>query len=156
MIPPSNRDVSMEEDTSEKKPSGKQIPQAPQSDGKTGSGTGSDSYAAGSVDGQHKHHIDNPESGSTDNTAVGSDNVLRRYHRLSHDEGETKKGLSTVNASTVITIGYTVAILVLGFLIYRDISARLDNLEERVARIEASVIERSNLTLDDISIYDSE
>lgn len=91
-----------------------------------------------------------PQSPGSD----GKDTVFKRFHKLSRDEEKKKSNKYNDNVSTIIVIVYTVLLLVLGFLVYRDLSRRLDILENRVSRIETVVTEKKNLTLDNIEIYD--
>lgn len=101
---------------------------------------------------QDTHVVGTPD----ENAETGRDTVLRRYHKLSQKKGEHDQKRLKDNASTIIVIAYTVLILVLGFLVYRDISKRLNNLEDKVSNIEALITKKTNITIDDIEIYDPE
>ena len=91
-----------------------------------------------------------------DGSAIGRDTVLKRYHKLSHKDG--KKGLKRLegNVFTIIVITYTILLLVLGFVVYKDLSKRLSNIEYRLSTIEVSIIKNQNITFDNIKIYDAE
>lgn len=98
------------------------------------------------------------KTGSREATKSGKDHldkdtVLSRYHSLKHEKGLEQKRQNN-NVSTMIAIGYTVLILILGFLVYRDLSKRLNNLEEKVLRIENTINERENIPLKEIERYD--
>lgn len=98
------------------------------------------------------------KTGSKEATKSGKDHperdtVLSRYHSLKHEKGLEQKRQNN-NVSTIITIGYTVLILILGFLVYRDLSKRLNNLEEKVLRIEMAINKVENIPLKEIERYD--
>lgn len=88
--------------------------------------------------------------------ATGQDTVLRRYHKLLQKKSEHDQKRLKDNVLTVIVIVNTILILLLGFLVYRDISKRLNNLENRMSNIEASITKKANITIDDIEIYDAQ
>lgn len=91
---------------------------------------------------------------TSDDSAIGRDTVLKRYHKLSHKDG--KKGLKGLegNIFTIIVIAYTILLLVLGFVVYRDLSKRLSNIEDRLSTIETTIIKTQNITFDNIKTYD--
>ena len=91
-----------------------------------------------------------------DGPEIGRDSVLKRYHKLSHKDG--KKGLKGLegNIFTIIVIAYTILLLVLGFVVYRDVSKRLSNIEDRISTIETTIIKNQNITFDNIKTYDEE
>ena len=93
---------------------------------------------------------------SDESGMIGRDTVLKRYHELSRKSG--KKGQKRIEANffSIIVIAYTILLLVLGFFVYRDVSKRLSNIENRVSAIEVLLMKNQKLTIDNIKIYDVE
>ncbi|MGR3319681.1 MAG: hypothetical protein ACUZ8O_14535 [Candidatus Anammoxibacter sp.] len=89
-------------------------------------------------------------------SVTGRDTVLKRYHKLS--QKGNKKGQKRIedNLFTIIVIAYTILLLVLGFFVYRDLSKRLSNIEDRISTIETLMIRNQNITIDNIKVYDAE
>ena len=85
---------------------------------------------------------------------TGQDTILKRYHRLSQEKHTKGAKRYFNNVFTIIVIAYTILILLLGFFVYRDISKRLKSLENRISNIETSIIKKSNISFDDLEIYD--
>ncbi len=85
---------------------------------------------------------------------IGKDTLLGRYHKLAQKEQAKNKFRNSDNVSTIIVIVYTVLMLVLGFLVYKDITKRLDTLENRVSGIEEALSEKKSKKIDEIEIYD--
>lgn len=84
-------------------------------------------------------------------TSNKDDNVFKRYHKLSQKEEKAKS--SNDNISALIVIAYTILLLVLGFFVYRDMSKQLHILDNRVSRVEAILMKKKSVTIDDIEIY---
>ena len=90
---------------------------------------------------------------------TGPDTVLKIYSKISQ-KGVAGKKVKEKNFSkdsflTWIIVAYTVLILLLGFLVYRDVSKRLNRIEDRVSQIEAIVREKTSMNLEDIKLYDA-
>ncbi|MGR3218925.1 MAG: hypothetical protein ACUZ8H_03785 [Candidatus Anammoxibacter sp.] len=105
--------------------------------------------------------IPNTDSGNSacetrETPEIGRDNVLRRYHNLSHKSDKKGQKKPEGNIFTIIVIAYTLLLLVLGFVVYRDLSKRLSSIENRLTTIEASIKRNINVTIDNIKVYDVE
>ena len=82
--------------------------------------------------------------------------VLQKFHKLPEKEEKAKSGKSGDSVTNIIVIAYTILLLVLGFIVYRDLTNRLHLLENRVSRAEALLTDKKNMTIDNIEIYDME
>ncbi len=93
---------------------------------------------------------------SSPQTADKGDNVFKRFHKLSQKDEKSKVKKNSDNVTTIIVIAYTILLLALGFIVYRDLTRRLHILDNRVSRVEALLTDKKNITIDNIEIYDLE
>lgn len=108
-------------------------------------------------DKQTKIEDDKPSTiESASQTADKGDNVFKRFHKLSQKDEKAKVKRNSDNVTTIIVIAYTILLLALGFIVYRDLTRRLHILDNRVSRVEALLTDKKNITIDNIEIYDLE
>lgn len=79
-----------------------------------------------------------------------------RTNILGGKESEYKAKLSTTSPkespATIFVVVYTILLLVLGFLVYRDLTKRINNIDTKISTIEKQ-LESSYATYDD-AIFD--
>lgn len=79
-----------------------------------------------------------------------------RTNILGGKESEYKAKLSTTSPkespATIFVVVYTILLLVLGFLVYRDLTKRINNIDTKISTIEKQ-LESSYATYDD-SVFD--
>ncbi len=89
---------------------------------------------------------------------AGPDTVLKIFSKISQDGATGKKvkekRFTKDSFLTWIIVAYTVLILILGFVVYWDVSKRLNQIEDRVSQIEAIVLKKTEMGIEDIKLYD--
>lgn len=68
-----------------------------------------------------------------------SSDVTERYRKMVLKENAASQPAQKESPATIFVIVYTVLLVILGFLVYRDMSKRINNLETKLTNIEKKV-----------------